>query len=108
MGPGDVRGDAVSLPEPDVAIGELPQGKRLIGCKWVYSRKEGPSEQGGIRFKARLVAKGYSQKESIDFSKVFSSVVRHTSIKLSWETERCIFSRIRNKPVFGPNHQLTN
>ena len=61
---------------------QLPQGKRPIGCKWVYSRKEGPSEQGGIRFKARLVAKGYSQKEGIDFSEVFSLVVRHTFIRV--------------------------
>ena len=28
------------------------------------------------------MAKGYSQKEGIDFSKIFSSVVRHTSIRM--------------------------
>ena len=39
-------------------------------------------EQGGVRYKARLVTKGYSQREGIEFSKVFSSVVRHTSISL--------------------------
>ena len=29
------------------------------------------------------MAKGYSQKEGIDFSEVFSPVVRHTSIRVS-------------------------
>ena len=52
----------------------LPQGKKPIGCKWIYQCKEGPSKQGGIRY--------YSQKEGIDFSEVFSSVVQHTSIRV--------------------------
>ena len=37
---------------------QLPRGKKSIGCKWVYQHKEGPSEQGGIRYKMRLVDKG--------------------------------------------------
>ena len=61
---------------------QLPQEKKPISCKWVYQYKEGPLEQGGIRYKARLVAKGYSLKEGIDFSEIFSLVVRHYSIKV--------------------------
>ena len=32
------------------------------------------------RFKACLVAKGYTQKKGVDFNKVFSLVVKHSSI----------------------------
>jgi hypothetical protein len=38
----------------------LPAGKRVVGCKWIYTVKQNP--EGKIkRYKARLVARGYSQ-----------------------------------------------
>jgi hypothetical protein len=40
---------------------KLPKGKRVIGCKWVYAKKEGTPTSSGIRYKARLVAKGFSK-----------------------------------------------
>ena len=61
---------------------QLPQGKKSIGCKWVYQCKEETLEQGGIRFKVRLVAKRYSQKEGINFNEVFFPVVTYTSIRV--------------------------
>ena len=61
---------------------ELPKGKKLIGCKWVFRKKEAVSEKEEERFKARLVAKGYSQRHGIDYDEVFLVVVRHTSIRV--------------------------
>ena len=59
-----------------------PDNRRLVGCKWIYRIIDGVSATEPRRFKARLVAKGYTQKEGIDFKKVFSHVVRHASIKV--------------------------
>lgn len=42
---------------------ELPEGKRAIGCKWIYKKKEGMSVKEPKKFKSRVVAKGYSQKK---------------------------------------------
>uniref|UniRef100_A0A2N9HUM1 Integrase catalytic domain-containing protein n=1 Tax=Fagus sylvatica TaxID=28930 RepID=A0A2N9HUM1_FAGSY len=60
---------------------KLPKGKKPIGCKWVFKKKEAVSEKEGERFKARLVVKGYSQRHGIDYDEVFSPVIRHTSIR---------------------------
>ncbi|KAH9670687.1 retrovirus-related pol polyprotein from transposon TNT 1-94-like protein [Citrus sinensis] len=42
----------------------VPKGKRAIGNKWVYTKKQGSSNQTTPRYKARLVAKGFAQKEA--------------------------------------------
>ena len=40
-------------------ISELPEGKRPVGCKWIFSVKH--NLDGSInRFKAQLVAKGFT------------------------------------------------
>lgn len=45
--------------------------QRVVGCKWIFKRKEGTTSSELIRFKARLVVKMYTQKESVDFNEVF-------------------------------------
>jgi len=39
---------------------ELPKGKKAIGYKWVYARKQGSLKEDIVRYEARLVAKGYA------------------------------------------------
>ena len=59
---------------------KLPKGKKAIGCKWIFRKKETLSENEGEKFKAWLMAKGYSQREGIDYNEIFSPIVKHTSI----------------------------
>ena len=48
----------------------------------MFTRKDALSEQGGVRYKARLVAKKFSQREGVDYTEVFSPMVRHASIQV--------------------------
>ena len=61
---------------------KLPRGKKAIGCKWIFRKKEALSEKEDEKFKTRLVAKSYSQKEGIDYNEIFSPVVKHTSVRV--------------------------
>ena len=45
-----------------VERGSIPEGRRLIGSKWVFKEKRDG------RFRARLVCLGYSQIPGVDFS----------------------------------------
>ena len=59
----------------------LPKGKKFILCKWVLKEKESTLGVENARYRARLVAKGYSQIPIVDFTYVFSLVVKHNSIQ---------------------------
>lgn len=60
---------------------DLPDGKRLIGTKWVFRVKR--DERGNvIKNKARLVAQGYRQEEGVDYDEVYAHVARIEAIRL--------------------------
>ena len=61
---------------------EKPAKMKIVSCKWIFKIKDGIPGAEPKRFKARLVASGFTQNEGIDFTEVFSSVVRHASIKI--------------------------
>jgi hypothetical protein len=63
---------------------DLPDGKRLIGTKWVFRVKR--DERGNvIKNKARLVAQGYRQEEGVDYDEVFAPVARIEAIRLFFD-----------------------
>ncbi|KAL2624407.1 hypothetical protein R1flu_008652 [Riccia fluitans] len=62
---------------------ELPKGKQVIACKWVYKRKEG-SGMGKKIFKAKLVAKGFTQQKGVDYSEVFAPIAKLKQSPRQW------------------------
>nr|GFB20832.1 hypothetical protein [Tanacetum cinerariifolium] len=60
---------------------DLPQGKRVIGSKWVFRNKK--DKRGTfIRNKSRLVVQGHTQEEGRDYEEVFALVARIEAIRL--------------------------
>ena len=76
-----MKTEMTSLRENDVwDLVELPVGKKVVGCKWVYKVKTGAD--GSVqRYKARLVAQGFTQKYGTNFDETFCPVVRQESLR---------------------------
>ena len=60
-------------------LAELLKGKKDLQNKWVYRIKE--EHDGSKRYKARLVVKDFQQKEGIDYTEIFSLVVKLAIIR---------------------------
>jgi len=58
----------------------LPEGKKAIGCKWVYKMKHN-SDVSISMYKARLVAKGYAQTHGIDYEETFALVAKMATMR---------------------------
>ena len=62
-------------------IVDLPKGKRLAGCKWVFwiqYKADGSVE----RYKAQLVAKGYTHTYGMDYQETFVLVAKMNFIRI--------------------------
>jgi transposase InsO family protein len=55
---------------------------RVVGARWVFTRKIDGTTGKPSAYKARWVAKGYSQIEGVDFTELFAGVARKDSIRL--------------------------
>ena len=62
-------------------IVELPKGKYLVDCKWVFTIKY--KSDGNInRYKAQLVAKGSTQSFGVDYNETFAPIAKLNTIRV--------------------------
>lgn len=59
-------------------ITTLPSDRKALTTRWVLKRKLGPD--GSVkRYKARIVVRGFQQREGIDFTEIFATVIKPTT-----------------------------
>jgi len=77
-----MKDELKSIKDNDVwDLVELPEGKKPIGCKWVFKTKR--DSKGNVkRYKAHLVTKGFTQRKGIDYKETFSLVFMKHSFKI--------------------------
>lgn len=84
-------------------LDELPKGRKVIGCKWVY--KHDGNDQV-VRYHEKLMVKGYAQRKGIDFNEIFPPVFRVTTIRvvLAGDVQHLIYNLITTscKEYFSP------
>ena len=61
-------------------IESLYNNQNIIECKLVYKRKDRILRVEDERCKTCLVAKGFTQRKGVDFNKVFSLIMKDSSI----------------------------
>ena len=59
-----------------VNIADIPEDRRLIGCRWVNKRKR------NMVYRARLVALGYSQIPGVDYTDNFAPVIQDITFRI--------------------------
>src|SRR6478736_3922368 len=55
---------------------------RVVGARWVYTRKIDGNTGMPSSYKARWVAKGYSQRGGIDFNELYAAVAHKDTIRV--------------------------
>jgi Reverse transcriptase (RNA-dependent DNA polymerase) len=95
-------------------IVQLPKGKKVVGCKWIYKLKYN-SDETIERYKARVVVKGYTQTQRIDYQEIFVPVAKMNTVRIifsiavnqNWtlyqlDVKKCIFIRkFRLRVLYG-------
>ena len=64
-----------------VARASVPNGKRVLKCKWILKLKRN-ADSIPVRRKARIVAKGFGQIEGVDYFEVFAPVLSYKTLRL--------------------------
>ena len=60
---------------------DLPNGKKLVGCKWVFAVKF-KGDDSLERYKARQVAKGYTQTYGVDYQETFAPMEKTNTTRI--------------------------